>query len=366
MIPEGLVPHTIAAKHLLLSSWHQNPQQPFLGVLVVDARLVCARHRRGNSAVEENSIRSVPETKIGLPGQPGLLRWAIVSYDEGMQPPCVLDLPATSPTLEGRFSRIAFLLALAISPVVGAVWAWAAEAAQCYVAPFLLFPVLVGVFAGLTIVGLIRFAQIGHRPTVLLAVVLAAGTAACGQHYLEYLSTYSRIPAMMPEKESSQVSAQDVRASQRELRPSFLKYLAAQASRGRPLLGGYVASGLAAWLSWAIDVLLTVAAAVAVTLPAVRIPYCNRCGTWYRTVRNGKIDVPTARRLAETCNVDETAAIHSPRYRLSSCQGGCGPMRCELSWETSDGAVDLVRVWLDAEKRNRIATILDGIVADDK
>ena len=104
--------------------------------------------------------------------------------------------------------------------------------------------------------------------------------------------------------------------------------------------------------------MLTLAAAVAVTIPAFRVPYCNRCRTWYRTVRNGKIDVPTARRLAETCGVDEIAGLRSPRYRLSCCHAGCGPTYCELSWEEPNGAVDLVRVWLDAEQRNQIAAIL--------
>jgi len=40
---------------------------------------------------------------------------------------------------------------------------------------------------------------------------------------------------------------------------------------------------------------------------------------------HGKIDVPTARRVAETCGVDEIAGLRSPRYRLSCCHAGCGP-----------------------------------------
>ena len=146
--------------------------------------------------------------------------------------------------------------------------------------------------------------------------------------------------------------------------PGFGTYLCAQADHGRPLLDGYVAKGWAAWLSWAIDAMLTAAAAVAVTIPAFRVPYCNRCRTWYRTVRNGKIDVPTARRMAEACEVEETAGLRSPRYRLSCCHTGCGPTYCELSWEEPNGAVDLVRVWLDAERRNRVTAILDELAEE--
>ena len=87
-----------------------------------------------------------------------------------------------------------------------------------------------------------------------------------------------------------------------------------------------------------------VVGAVAVTIPAMCVPYCNRCGTWYRTIRGGKIDVPTALRLAELLGVEEIGHPRSPRFRLSACQGGCGPTRCELSWEEPDGAVDLVHV----------------------
>ena len=127
---------------------------------------------------------------------------------------------------------------------------------------------------------------------------------------------------------------------------------------------GYIATGWTAWLTWAIDALLTLAAAMVVTLPAVRIPYCNRCGTWYRTIRNGKIDVPTAERLADTCGVEGIAGLHSPRYRLSCCQGGCSPTRFELSWEDPHGAVALVSTWLDNPTRNQIVAILDKLAEE--
>jgi len=300
----------------------------------------------------------------------GLSRRATVSYHEGMELAPVLDQPDASPVPAGRFSRGGFCLALGVGPVVGLIWAWVAEEAQSYAAPFILFPILVGVFAGLTIVGLARFTQIGHRPTIVLSVVLAAAAAVAGQHYFRYVSDYSSVKGDSPiftdtkidtDTKIGTVPGQDLSALARKLAPSFGEYLRAQADRGRPLLGQYVAKGWAAWLTWAIDAMLTLAAAVAVTIPAFRVPYCNRCRTWYRTVRNGKIDALTARRLAETCGVDEIAGLRSPRYRLSCCHAGCGPTYCELSWEEPNGAVDLVRVWLDAEKRNQIAAILDEL-----
>ncbi|MCE5301489.1 MAG: hypothetical protein LLF97_00080 [Planctomycetaceae bacterium] len=219
-----------------------------------------------------------------------------------------------------------------------------------YFAPAIVFPLLLGAITGLTIVGFIRFAGIGHRPTILSAVVLSAAIATVGLHYQHYRMTYDE-----------HRTASDLAGFAQQLRPSFAEYLQAQAERGRPLPYGYVARGAMAWITWAIDALLIVAAAVLVTLPALRSPYCNRCETWYRTVRGAKIDQTTARRLAERLGVDEIGRMQSPRFRLSACQGGCGPTRCELSWEEPDGSVAMVRVWLDPAGRNAVAALLDGL-----
>jgi hypothetical protein len=283
----------------------------------------------------------------------------------------------------GRFFLGRCCLALAAGPVVGLLWAWMAEESQSYAAPVILFPILIGVFAGMTIVGVTRFGQIGHRATILASAVLAAAVAVGGQHYLGYRSFlqhyssvegnggnegdspifvdhgFAAVPAKIGTVPGTKIGTVPLSALARELAPSFGAYLRGEADRGRPLVGEYVAKGWAAWLSWAVDAMLTVAAAVAVTIPALCVPYCNRCRTWYRTIRNGKIDVPTARRVAEACEVEEIAGLHSPRYRLSCCHAGCGPTYCELSWEEPNGAVDLVRVWLDADKRNQIMAILD-------
>ena len=243
-----------------------------------------------------------------------------------------------------------------VCPMFGLIWAWAAEGAQWYFAPIVLFPILLGVVAGATVVGLVRFTQVGHRPTILLAAVLAALVAGIGPHYFSYLAAYERAGSSSGTGAASQA---DVAALVRQMKPNFGEYLDAQARRGRPLVQGYVAKGWVAWLSWAVDALLVVAAAVAITLPALRAPYCNRCGTWYRAIRNGRIDVPTGRRLTELVRVEEIGQPRSFRYRLSACHGGCGPTRCELSWEEVGGALNLVQIWLDAAGRNQLVAILD-------
>ncbi len=276
-----------------------------------------------------------------------------------MTQPQNVSLFSTPSDENGRFTWPGLLLAMLVSPAVGLIYAWIGAMVQPYFAPLVLFPLLIGVFIGLTIIGLVRFGQVGNRPTIFLAVLLAALVAAGGHHYFTWAAYHGAGPVVSP------TTGRDLSAIRRELTPSFSQYLCAQARRGRPLVGPYVAYGWAAWLTWTIDLLLVAAAAVAVTIPAVRVPYCNRCGSWYRTIRSGRLDAPTAERLAELFGVEEIDSLRSPRYRLSNCQSGCGPMRCELSWEDARGAVALVRVWLDAAARNQVSTILDGLGTTD-
>ncbi len=177
--------------------------------------------------------------------------------------------------------------------MLGSLAAWVGEVAQSYFAPIILFPILLGLFVGLCIVGVMRLAQVGHRPTVIVGAILAAAIAAIGQHYVAYLLTYSSAHAV----DGGGLPAGDLSQILRKMVPSFSEYMAAQAHRGRPIAYGYVAQGWAAWATWSMDAVLLMAAAVAVMVPALRVPYCNQCRTWYRTVRGGKIDLPTATRV---------------------------------------------------------------------
>ena len=290
----------------------------------------------------------------------GLSRFALVSYDGDMSGSDLPITPAAPPAEAGNFTWSGLLTAIVAAPLFGLIWAWAAEVAQCYAAPVILFPLLLGVLTGLTVVALVRLTQIGHRPTILFATVLAAVIAAVGQHGVSYLNAYYwRNPVV-----EGPMAGQDLSPLLNNMRPTFGQYLERQAERGRSLPWGFTAKGVAAWASWAVDVVLAVIGAVAVMIPAMRVPYCNRCGTWHRTVCGAKIDVATGLRLAQLLGADNVGPIRSPRYHLSACHGGCGPTRCDLSWEDADGAINLVQVWLDAAGRHRVAAILDQLEAD--
>jgi hypothetical protein len=261
----------------------------------------------------------------------------------------------------GRLAWLRLVLWLPAAVLAGGVAAWAAVLAQSYFAPWLVFPMLVGVGLGGMLVGLLRFAQVGHRPTILSGTLLAVAVAVVGQHYLGYRYALQREQEIAKQLQERAESL-NVRGSDLPFRQpigSFAEFMRQEAANGRTVWWDHVARGWQAWLTWGIDAILILAAALAVVVPAARQPYCNRCQTWYRTVRSGRTSLPTARRLAELSGLEIGLPVRSARYRLSSCHGGCNPTRLELSWEEADGRTFLSVAWLASEQRNQVMQTLD-------
>lgn len=263
--------------------------------------------------------------------------------------------PPGAPELQWR--RLA--LWLPVCCVHGAGLAWAAVTVQAYFAPWLVFPLLLGAVLGATGVGLMRLCQVGHRGTLLLGTLTAALVTVGGQHYIGYRTA----------RDVAQQEAETFRLA-RQFKPELLKgsapmpaegfvqFMRWEAARGRPI-GSYTAQGLLAWGTWVLDGLLVLAAAVAVVVPASRQPYCSRCRSWFRTTRRGRLDALAAGELASRIELAVPGDLASVRYRLVACAGGCGPTGFELCWENASGKSSSARVWLDAERRNRIVDTLD-------
>ena len=191
------------------------------------------------------------------------------------------DAPTRDVLAGGRFNAAVFVLWLLAAALLGVIAACMAREIESHVPPpLLLFPILVGVVLGALNVGLMRSMQMGNRTTAILGVVLSAALAVLGQHYLDYRRAVSDRMGAMPPNVSPFVA--------RELAspPGFADYMRQEAARGRPVMK-WTLQGWAAWLSWAIDGVLTLAAAVAMVAPATRLPYCRACRSWYRTIRGG-------------------------------------------------------------------------------
>jgi hypothetical protein len=276
-----------------------------------------------------------------------------------MNSPQASDPITSAPPTRGRFTWPGLAIWLPAAIVLGAASAWLATEVQHHFAPLLLFPMLVGIGLGAMLVGLMRVAQIGHRPTLLSGAVLATLVAVAGQHYASY-------------REARQRDQQDIAAIEkaREAFPEefkdglpgptigFGQYMCRQAAQGRPLFGHHVAVGWAAWATWTVDGLLVLAAALMTALPAVRLPYCDRCRSWYRTTLSRRIAPATARQVADMAEATIGNRLKWARCRLSNCSGGCGPTRFELSWEEPSRRTFVVEAWLDAARRDAVLRTL--------
>jgi hypothetical protein len=101
-----------------------------------------------------------------------------------------------------------------------------------------------------------------------------------------------------------------------------------------------------------------------VVVPALARPYCDRCGSWFRTTRAGTIEPQTARRLAELVEADVPGPLQSARYRLRACRAGCGPTELRLVGFGPKGDASSVTVWLDPAGRSQIVQVLDQQMKD--
>ncbi len=266
------------------------------------------------------------------------------------------EAPTPATLLWGRC--LAWLPACAIQ---GALIAWAAVVAQEYFAPLLVFPLLVGIGLGATTAGMTRMGQVGHRGTIAAGLLLAIAVAVVGQHYIRYRMdvVQTRNDAELFRKARQQFA--DLAQGQMPVPPdTFWEYMRWQAVRGRPLhVAHFVARDGMAWLTWAVDGLFVLAAAVAVVLPAVRQPYCNHCRSWFRTTRSGRLGDEVGRCMAALVGGTLPDRLAWVRYRILDCNGGCPPAELMLFCEDSQGNYSSNRFWLTAAGRSRMTEVLD-------
>lgn len=257
----------------------------------------------------------------------------------------------------GHFSLVRASLWFGSCFLVAAVIARIALIAQSYFAPIIIFPLLVGIALATLLVGLMRIEQVGHRPTVLVGLVAAVVVVVVGQHYFAYRA------AGVAYKANAEKVAMIQQAFPGEISAAPLglrHYMQQQAVAGRPLLGEWTVHGATVWLTWVADALLILVASIGLMIPAMRLPFCNGCHSWYRVVQSGRIDVALARRLADATGgrpvVDAPIAA---RYRLLRCNAGCGVTGFELAWDESSLGALATRVWIDAATRRRVEDLLN-------
>lgn len=261
---------------------------------------------------------------------------------------------AIPPARGARFRWTAALLWLPVCLISGALVAKAAVVAMSYFNPLAFFPLVVGVVLGAILVAVMRLGQVAHRPTLLAGTLLAGVTAVGGQHYFCYRAALAHIRQTLDEHPGASRAFADVLDDR--IPSDFVDYLRKQAAAGRPVFG----RGRTVWLSWGLDGVLLLAAALAVVATSMRLPYCDRCRSWYRTTRTGELDGGAAAEVAGLAGIRLPRHVRSTRYRLQACTGGCGPTALELHWERARGGRSSQRVWLDAQRRDQVSRIVDG------
>ncbi len=287
-------------------------------------------------------------------------------YHGGMEA-STADRPSDPPLppARPRFRPLALAGWLPFSAGTGVLVAWLAVLAGSYFHPLAIFELAVGFVLGAVLVLLMRIAQAAHRPTLVAGTVLAAAICVAGQHYFSYLRAWQKYEQAVAESQNAALMEQAAAAFGQTLTDRLPKppgtitqYMARQAEQGRPI-GRWHARGWLAWLSWALGGLLELGAALALVVPSMRLPYCDRCRSWYRTVRAGKLAPAPASRLARIGGLELPGDAQAARFRLQSCTGGCGPTSLELFWEQPGSGPATARAWLDAARRDEVARSLD-------
>lgn len=274
--------------------------------------------------------------------------------------------PPSAPPGRPRFRPGALPVWLLVCACGGVLTGAAAAVAGAWFHPAVVFPLLVGVVLGAAVVLLMRASQTGHRPTVVTGAVLAAVCCAGAQHYFSYRSACRRHDRAVADSYQKtqmllQAPPEFARALLDRVPPgpgTFGQYMLRQAREGRPV-GPWLARGWLAWLSWSVDGLLAAGAALALVAASMRLPYCDRCRSWYRTVRAGRLSPESARRLALAAAIDLPSEHAGRRFRLQHCTGGCGPARLEVFWEDPQGGLVRRRAWVGPAQREQVHGALD-------
>ncbi len=264
---------------------------------------------------------------------------------------------------------VLWLLLAAVAAVgVGQLAAWLGG----YLRPVLVFPLFVGSLLGGMLVFLIRLLDLAHRGSVLVGVLVASVVCAGSEHwgcYLQAHREYERIAADWQAQTQglTALSPQFAQAVQQQLpRPpgTFGEYLRRQVQEGRQI-GPWIIQGGWVWASWWLEAGLTFAAALALLGATMRWPYCSRCESWYRMVRQGRLFPKDLARWAPLFEIELPAMGKNVRFRLLECLGRCSAGRLELVWEDSDGQLQSRQLELDAAQREKLDALWQAAASEE-
>ena len=253
--------------------------------------------------------------------------------------------------------------------------AWLSVEIQRLFAPFLIFPLLLGVVFGAACVGVMWFCQMAARRGVVTGTLVLLVVLVVGQHYFAYRRVQSGALEQIATLTNEQrAGLEAVRAAMPDLRgpQTFTDFLQRETQRGRPLISGVVARGAGVWLTWGLDAVLVLAGSMIVILPALRRPYCTRCRSWYRSVQSGSleaIDETDWRQLRQLWPGAPQEWHPGASFDLLACRAGCGPVLLKLSWKRLSPRIaqpPRASIWLTRHDDGRLRAWLGQTIAAEQ
>ena len=271
------------------------------------------------------------------------------------------SMAQTSPTNRGGFWSLAGLLWLAVILPVGAIFGWVSYEASQFWAPIVLFPILTGLFFGITAVGLIRSIGLGNRAMIGLGIFLGSLILVGVSHESALRATCKKTDQENSLLQKARAQSNNSQFGQMIDRPKNLfDFLQKRAESGRKIKTIRGTRNLRyfwAWASWALDGLLILMMAALIVGRSTRHPYCPECKSWYRTMRAGKVDESTVEKLNGLLGGEPTNESGPGRYQISTCRGGCQRARWRFAGKNGTGQIETR--WLGREELEAVNRILD-------
>lgn len=155
-----------------------------------------------------------------------------------------------------------------LPPALGhaVVVAWASLRVESYFALWLVFPAVVGAALGAGLASLAHFCRLADLKLLAAGTLAAVLLCVAMQHWVAYRQVVEQFRQREAALLAKAPLAGALALAGEQPPTSVWQFLRDDAAAGRVLIGGWRAQGAACWLSWGLDAMLVLAAALAMVM----------------------------------------------------------------------------------------------------